>query len=119
MSGTGQYINSYDATGTGLWSGGSSDANNIWTVEEIKTIDFTVPSSGYYLGCCPFAIELPEGLEAYVVGETTKATYEGEEFTYAVMDKVDGNVVPARMPVILKAAPGKYTVSLIAEDNNL
>ena len=117
MSGTGQYINSYDATGTGLWSGGSSDANNIWTVEEIKTIDFTIPSSGYYLGCCPFAIELPEGLEAYVVGETTKATYEGEEFTYAVMDKVDGNVVPARMPVILKAAPGKYTVSLIAEDN--
>lgn len=117
MNGSGQYINSYNATETGLWSGGSSDANNLWTVEELKTIDIAIPSSGYYLGCCPFAIALPEGLEAYVVGEAMNATYEGEEFTYAVMDKVDGNVIPARMPVILMASSGTYKATLIAEDN--
>ena len=117
MNSSGQYMNSYNNTITGLWSGGSSDVNNIWKVEEVKTINLTIQNTGYYNACCPFAIEIPESIQAYVVGEVVNATYEGEEFSYAVLDKVNGNIVPARMPVILMANPGSYTATLIAEDS--
>ncbi|MBO5676162.1 MAG: M60 family metallopeptidase [Bacteroidaceae bacterium] len=117
MNSSGQYMNSYTNTNTGLWSGGSSDVNNIWKVEEVKTINLTIQNTGYYNACCPFAIEIPESIQAYVVGEVVNATYEGEEFSYAVLDKVGGNIVPARMPVILMANPGSYTATLIAEDS--
>ena len=117
MNSSGQYMNSYTNTITGLWSGGSSDVNNIWKVEEVKTINLTIQNTGYYNACCPFAIEIPESIQAYVVGEVVNATYEGEEFSYAVLDKVSGNIVPARMPVILMANPGSYTATLIAEDS--
>lgn len=117
MNSSGQYMNSYTNTNTGLWSGGSSDVNNIWKVEEVKTINLTIQNTGYYNACCPFAIEIPESIQAYVVGEVVNATYEGEEFSYAVLDKVSGNIVPARMPVILMANPGSYTATLIAEDS--
>jgi len=39
LNGGGQYINSYNATETGFWGGGSGDANNIWTVEEVTTAE--------------------------------------------------------------------------------
>lgn len=117
MNSSGQYMNSHTNTNTGLWSGGSSDVNNIWKVEEVKTINLTIQNTGYYNACCPFAIEIPESIQAYVVGEVVNATYEGEEFSYAVLDKVSGNIVPARMPVILMANPGSYTATLIAEDS--
>ena len=117
MNSSGQYMNSHTNTITGLWSGGSSDVNNIWKVEEVKTINLTIQNTGYYNACCPFAIEIPESIQAYVVGEVVNATYEGEEFSYAVLDKVGGNIVPARMPVILMANPGSYTATLIAEDS--
>lgn len=117
MNSSGQYMNSYTNTITGLYSGGSSDVNNIWKVEEVKTINLTIQNTGYYNACCPFAIEIPESIQAYVVGEVVNATYEGEEFSYAVLDKVSGNIVPARMPVILMANPGSYTATLIAEDS--
>ena len=117
MNSSGQYMNSYTNTNTGLWSGGASDVNNIWKVEEVKTINLTIQNTGYYNACCPFAIEIPESIQAYVVGEVVNATYEGEEFSYAVLDKVSGNIVPARMPVILMANPGSYTATLIAEDS--
>lgn len=117
MNGSGQYINSYSATETGLWTGGSSDANNLWTVEEVNTIAVSINSTGYYMGCYPFAIELPEGMEAYVVGEIAESDYEGETYDYAVLDKVDGNVVPARMPVVLVAKSGRHNAKLVAGDN--
>ena len=118
MNGSGQYINSYSPTETGLWSGGSSDANNIWKVTEVKTAEVSIPTAGYYAGCYPFAVSLPEGMKAFVVGETVKRTYEGVEYQYLVLDEIEGSVVPARMPVILTGTPStKYNVTLLAEDN--
>ena len=117
MSGTGQYINSYNDTETGMWSGGAGDVNNIWVVEEVSQYEFTMPSCGHYLACMPVAVELPEGLKACVVGEAKVLNYEGTDYTYAVLDEVDGNVVPARMPVVLVGEAGKHTLKFIANDN--
>ena len=117
LNGGGQYINSYNATETGFWGGGSGDANNIWTVEEVTIAELSIPNAGYYMACYPFAIELPEGVEANVVSTTAKVNYEGTDYQYLALDKVEGNVVPANMPVVYVGSPAKYTVKLLAEDN--
>ncbi len=118
MGGSDQYINAYNSTETGMWSGGSGDKNNIWTVAEVTTASISITSSGYYMGCYPFAVELPEGLEACVVGESVKLNYQGTDYQYIILDKLEGNVVPARLPVVLVGAPGtKYTVKLLPSDN--
>lgn len=117
MNGSGQFINSYNATETGLYGGGSGDANNIWTVEEVTTAELSIPNAGYYMACYPFAIELPEGVEANVVSATAKINYEGTDYQYLGLEKIEGNIVPANMPVVYVASPAKYTVKLIAEDN--
>mgnify|MGYP002511196747 FL=1 len=117
MNGSGQFINSYNATETGLYGGGSGDANNIWTIEEVTTAELSIPNAGYYMACYPFAIELPEGVEANVVSATAKINYEGTDYQYLGLEKIEGNIVPANMPVVYVASPAKYTVKLIAEDN--
>lgn len=117
MAGTAQYINAYSSTETGLYTGGSSDRNNIWQVTEVETISVTVSAAGYYMGCYPFALELPEGLEAYVVGAVKNASYEDAAFDYAVLEKVESAVIPARMPVVLAGAAGKYSLALVAKDD--
>ena len=117
LNGGGQYINSYNATETGFWGGGSGDANNIWTVEEVTTAELSIPNAGYYMACYPFAIELPEGVEANVVSATATLNYEGTDYQYLALDKVKGNIVPANMPVVYVGSPAKYIVKLLAEDN--
>ena len=117
MNGSGQYINSYNATETGFWGGGSGDANNIWTVEEVTTAELSIPNAGYYMACYPFALELPEGVEANVVSATASLNYEGTDYQYLALDKIDGNIVPANMPVVYVGSPAKYTVKLLAEDS--
>ena len=111
MKGSGQFINSYSNTETGLWSGGSSDANNIWKVEEVTKVSVSIPTTGYTLGCYPFAMELPEGLSAYVVGEMVEKNYQGTDYNYLVLDKVEGSIVPARMPVVFVNDAGQTTAS--------
>ena len=117
MNGGGQYINAYDAAETGLYGGGAGDANNIWTVEEVTTAELSIPNAGYYMACYPFAIELPEGVEANVVSATASLNYEGTDYQYLALEKIEGNIVPANMPVVYVGSPAKYTVKLLAEDN--
>ena len=117
MNSSGQFINSYNATETGFWSGGSGDANNVWTVEEVITAELSIPNAGYYMACYPFALELPEGVEANVVSATAKVNYEGTEYQYLGLEKIEGNIVPANMPAVYVGRPAKYTVKLLAEDS--
>jgi hypothetical protein len=117
MNGSGQFVNSYNATETGFWGGGSGDANNIWTVEEVTTAELSIPNSGYYMACYPFAIELPECVEANVVSATAKVNYEGTDYQYLGLEKIEGNIVPANMPVVYVGSPAKYKVKLLAEDS--
>ncbi|MBO5705891.1 MAG: M60 family metallopeptidase [Bacteroidaceae bacterium] len=112
MSGTNQYVNAYNETKTGLWSGGASEANNIWRIEQVKSVTVNIPAAGYYSGCYPFALELPHGLKAYVIAETATMEYDGTSYDYAVLDLIEGNIVPAYMPVIYAGTSGNHTVTL-------
>lgn len=117
IKGTGNYMNSYSDVNTGLWTGGASDNNNIWKVQEVKSIKISIPASLYYAACYPFALELPEGVTAYVVSQTATDTYEGTDYKYAVLDSIAAGIIPAGMPVILHGAKATYTFNLVPNDN--
>lgn len=110
----GHYLNSYNNTATGYWSGGASDANNVWTLSPVETYSITLPASGLLNLMLPFAVSLPANLEVYVVGSTTT---EGSD-KFAVLEEVAGGVVPANAPVIVRGAAGKYDLTLLPADNS-
>ncbi len=117
IKGSGNYLNSYSDVNTGLWTGGASDNNNIWKIQEITSIKISIPANLYYAACYPFALELPEGVTAYVVGETATETYDDTNYEYAVLDSIAGSIVPAYMPVILHGAKATYTCNIIPGDS--
>ena len=107
------YLNSYSATSTGYWSGGSSDANNIWVIKEVTSFNVTINGYGFLNICLPFAVRVPEGYSANVVTGIKKVG----DVTFAIMEELRG-VVPARTPVILlgkKSSTCKLT--LVYGDN--
>lgn len=116
MEGSGQYINAYSATETGLWGGGAGDNNNIWTIEEVKSFNLSIPASGCYNACFPVAVLVPEKVETYVAGEFNTITVDGTSYSYVLLDKVEGDIVPARMPVIFVGNRGSYTLNFVPED---
>ena len=117
IKGTGNYMNSYSDVNTGLWTGGASDNNNIWKVQEVKSIKISIPASLYYAACYPFALELPEGVTAYVVSQTATDTYEGTDYKYVVLDSIAAGIIPAGMPVILHGAKATYSFNLVPNDS--
>ena len=96
LNGGSQYLNAYSSTNTGYWSGGSGDANNIWTIKEITEYSATLNSYGFLNVCLPFAVTVPDGYTANVVTGIKK---DGD-VTFAIMEELTG-VVPARTPIIL------------------
>lgn len=118
--GSGQYINAYSASETGLYGGGAGDANNIWILEEVKTINVSTSSThGTVFACYPFALELTDEIDAYVVSGVEKLPYGDDNtvYTYAVLDRIDGNIVPANMPVIFIGSKKAHKLKLVANDN--
>ena len=104
----GQYLNAHTTTNTGFWSAGAGDANSRWTVEEVTSVDITIPFSGYYTICYPMALNLPEGVVAYYISEISERAYGEDTYTYAIMEQVETTWIPEGMPVIINGAPGKY-----------
>ena len=119
IKGSGNYLNSYSDVNTGLWTGGASDPNNIWKIQEVKSIKISIPASLYYAACYPFALELPEGVAAYVVSETATDSYEGETFEYAVLDSIESSIIPANMPVMLHGTKATHVFNLVPGDNTV
>ena len=110
---TGHYLNAYSATETGFWSGGESDANNIWKVQEVKFITISVPESGFVNYCIPFPVSLAAGLTAYTISGHETLNYEGVEYDYALLEAIPGNIVPANVPVIYGAEKGSYRLTFV------
>lgn len=116
LSAQGSYLNAYSETLTGFYGGGASDPNNIWTLERVTTVPVTIPTRAHINICYPFPLEIPEGMTAYVVSSTGAYDFEGTSFDYALLEEIKGNVIPARMPVILNGKSGTYDLA-IAESN--
>lgn len=95
---------------------GNNSGNYEWTIEEVTSLPVTISAAKYATFYCPVAVSLPEGLEAYYVGETTNNS--------AKMTLIEG-VIPANTGVILKGgAEGTYTLTIVGdasvlEDNKL
>ena len=117
MNGSGQYLNSYSATNTGLWGGGASDANNIWVVNEVTGFDITMPKTGYYMVNFPLAVELPNGLDAFAVSKVEKLNYQGADYVYAILERIDSRIIPSNFPMILSATPAKYHLNIVVNDS--
>ena len=117
IKGSGNYLNAYSETNTGLWTGGASDNNNIWKVTEVTSIKISIPANLFQAVCYPFALAMPEGITAYVVSEKATYKYNGTDYDYAVLESIQDSVIPAYMPVILSGSKGTYTFNLVAEDN--
>ena len=116
MQGTGQYLNAYSDKNIGMYGGGESDANNIWKVQEVKFVSISVPESGLVNYCMPFAVSLEEGLTAYTISGYEALTYEGVEYNYALLEPIQGNIVPAYEAVIFGAEKGSYRLTLVPGD---
>ena len=113
---TSHYLNAYSATETGFWGGGESDANNIWKVTEVNFVSISVPESGLVNYCLPFAVSLPEGLTAYAISGNEALTYEGVEYNYALLEPIQGNIVPANEAVIYGGEKGSYRLTFVHGD---
>jgi uncharacterized protein (UPF0333 family) len=116
MQGTGQYLNAYSDKNIGMYGGGESDANNIWKVQEVNFVSISVPESGLVNYCMPFAVSLEEGLTAYTISGYEALTYEGTEYNYALLEPIQGNIVPAYEAVIFGAEKGSYRLTLVPGD---
>ena len=85
---------------------GNNSGNYEWTIEEVTSLPVTITTAGYATFYCPVAVILPEGLEAYYVGETTNNS--------AKMTLIEG-VIPANTGVILKGNEGTYDLTIATE----
>ena len=80
-----------------------------WYLRPATSVSVTVPAGSQYATMnLPFAVELPDGVTAYVGGSVSDS-----EIT---LSPLDGTVVPAGCPVILTAEEGSYALT-IAYDN--
>ena len=80
-----------------------------WYLRPATSVSVTVPAGSQYATMnLPFAVELPDGVTAYVGGSVSDS-----EIT---LSPLDGTVVPADCPVILTAEEGSYDLT-IAYDN--
>ena len=83
------------------WTGGvtygGNDANAAWTFEYVETLPFTFKAAalGFATFNAPVAVELPEGISAYI-GELNT------ENNTLQMYRLDGNQIPANTAVLLR-----------------
>lgn len=77
-----------------------------WNLVEVSSVKFTVGEAGWATANFPFAVTLPTGVKAYVVSAAADGV--------ATLIEVTGTV-PARTPVLIKAAPTTYELAISAE----
>ena len=80
-----------------------------WIVEDATGIDVTITDAGYATLYVPFAVEIPEGVEAKkgTIGSNDKEKWLS-------LSNIDGTI-PASTPVVLKGKSGTYTFNITAD----
>ena len=82
------------------WSS-ADEGSSIFLTEPGMEFDVEVSDAGYATYYSAYRLAIPDGVEAYVVSDVANK--------YAVLTKVEGNVLPEYTAVILKAEAGEYT----------
>lgn len=91
---------------------------SIFSFTPVTKYTFEVSKVGMATLCLPFNVVLPEGMVAYGLAES-RITKSGD-VAYAYMDVIaeGGEVLKAGTPVIIKAAPGSYTLGITMDDTD-
>ncbi len=80
-----------------------------WYLHPVTSVSVTVPAGSRYATVnLPFAVELPEGMVAYVGGDASA--------TEISLSPIEDNVVPAGCPVVLVANEGTYDLAIAYGD---
>lgn len=95
----------------GTWRNGASDAGNLWELSEVTELPLKVSAAGYATVNYPVAVRLPEGVTAYGVAEENDT-----EIVLSELTLTDG-VLPAATPVLVAAAEGTHTLTLLPSND--
>ena len=113
----GQYLNNFggaSSTTLGFWSGGTSDNNNLWKLEEVSEIKLSVTSTLLTSAYLPFAVQMPEGLTAFTATEMT--VKDGTDVL--VLEPVPGGLLPAYTPAVLIGDRKTHTIPVVPDDKS-
>ena len=87
-------------------------ANHNFVLEEVTTLPVTISSALHATFYAPVAVEIPEGVKAYVLKAEDIPGIE----TYAWMTSLKNGIIPANTGVIIKGAEGTYYFDIV--ENN-
>ena len=95
----------------GTWRNGAADEGNLWEFSEVTELPLTVSAAGYATVNYPVAVQLPEDVTAYGVAEENAT-----EIVLSELTLTDG-VLPAATPVLVAAAEGTHTLTLLPSND--
>ena len=95
--GDGKYLTGNDATVTAAAEGSE------WFAEEVTSLPLSIGNVGYSTIYSPVALEIPEGITAYVASITGN---------YIVLSELQFGVIPAYTAVIVEGTKGNYNFNI-------
>ncbi len=78
-------------------------ATHSWRVEKVASLPVTITDAGYATFHAPVEVTVPDGVTANTV------TINGN---WAILNEIEGKVIPANTPVILKGAADTYNLAI-------
>ena len=85
------------------WNGGNDGSSNNFLVKEVTEIPVAISAARYATLNLPCAVTIPTGVKAYT------ATDGVNEIT---LSEIEGDVIPAKTPVILVGEAGSYNFAI-------
>lgn len=84
-----------------VWGALNQEPASNWTIEEVETLPFTFNAATKFATfCSPVALEIPDGVKAYIA-TSVKADAEAGEGEYLFVEEISG-VIPANTGVLLE-----------------
>ncbi len=104
----GKMINASQGDNSDVLSGwnDAGDHANFWSFKKVTEIPVTIGATGWASICLPFAVTLPEGVNAYIAESA-----QGDVIT---LKEVSG-VIPANTGMLLTATSGSYNLNISKE----
>lgn len=98
------------------WYEGGLNSNSAWYIEPVEVTEstahnLTISSVGWASLHLNYAVNIPEGVRAFV-------SAEGVDGDYALLEEIEDGIIPANTGVLLKGAQGNYEFSYTTTENS-
>jgi hypothetical protein len=87
---------------------------SLWYIEPVTTYPVTVGESGLATLHLPFAVQVVDGVTAYVPAQATQVN----GVDALLLEELETGVVPANTPVVLSAEAGQYALEVVYPANS-